>query len=149
MVTNEIYNPVKVGYLFKESSDVIEAFYARVEKLPKVIGDVLFALATPQKIEQICQKFQLTENQSMYLSRIVRDVMIAKIYFGDLVEKIKSELDMPDILARKLANILVEELFRPAMEEMKKLQIEAFSDKIKEASKKGETSNVVNLRENK
>ena len=138
------YSPVEEFYLLHEKPDEVEAFYAKIKKMPEAIGDMLFAVATPKKIKAICQRFNLHLTQAMYLSRIIRNIAVANLYFGDMVQIIQSELDTTSDTARSVAQA-VTELYSFALEDIKKLQVQTFPDRIKGTPAPAQ-SNVINLK---
>src|SRR3989344_7996306 len=115
-MNNEIYNPVDVDAdYFIDHKNEADDFYARVRNISSSIQVLLFGTDTPQKIKSVCDRFQLIEKQVAFLSRLIRNTAIGITYFGDMVQELQSQLDLPESKARQVANTLVEELFTPAL----------------------------------
>lgn len=90
----------------------------------------------------IGDEFGLSEDQCKELTRIVRDVLLSKLYVGDLVGEIAKRLGVAPDVAQKIANELVAKVFKSAMDDIKALQVANFGDRIGKPS----GNNVLNLK---
>jgi len=143
-----IYKPAEVSYLTNESTEFRDQFYTRIKKAPESIEIFLYARDTHEAIRSICDRFQLAPTQAMYLTCIIRDVAVALTYYGDMPQEIQTRLDVPEDKAKQIAQA-VTELYDFALEDIKKLQVQTFPDRIKggpTSSTAPNTGNVVDLR---
>lgn len=141
-----IYQLNEVSYLTDETPEDRDRFFAQLKNVPKSIDDFIFSIPIEEKIKAMYEKFQLAETQSMFLTCIIRDVAVGITYYGDIVKLIQDKLDVPEVKARQLAQAITE-LYDFALEDIKKLQVATFGDRIKQNMEKSE-SNVIDLRNN-
>ena len=158
-MNSDIYNPVKVSYLTDESFELRDELFNRFKNLSDNLERFFYDAKTPEKIKSLCDKFQLAPTQAMFLTCIIRDVAVAITYFGDMVKEVQTKLDVPEAKARQIAQA-VTELYDFALEDIKKLQVEKFRDRIgkqapitkpqqPQSPQPQPTKNVINLREQK
>ncbi len=137
----DIFDPVKVSYITNEPSELRDEILDRIHKLPEKVELFFYNTKTPEAIQSISNRFTLTPTQSMFLTCIIRDVAVGMTYFGDMVKEIQEKLDVPEDKARQIAQA-VTELYDFALEDIKKIQVAAFPDRIKQTSQ----PNVIDLR---
>ena len=129
-MTNEeqkIYDPVEVDTdFFAQNEQEQELFYSKVKTLPGPIIDILFGLDTASLIEGICMDERLNQKQSAELARLIRKTVIADVYIGDMPAQISSKLGVDQNVALEIARNIVSQLFAPAIEDIKKLQLQKF-----------------------
>jgi hypothetical protein len=86
--------------------------------LSRRVRDVLFAAETPCWIEALCLTCSLSDDQSLELSGIIRDVLLGDVgidVMRDTVAgKLKTETEITDYIAGRMCG----ELFAPAMPEL-------------------------------
>jgi hypothetical protein len=124
---NKIYDPVEVDdEYFSANEEEQEAFYSKVKTLPSRVIDILFGLDTADIIKKICTAANLNTQQSAELSRLIRKVLIADIYIGDMPAQISLKLGVDQNTALEIARTIVSQLFAPAIEDIKKLQLQKF-----------------------
>ena len=126
-----IYNPIKVDddyFAFHENEQ--NELYAKMKTISETIIDILFGQNTPKIIMNICQNYQLNYKQSEELSRLIRKILVAEIYLGDIISEIAGRLQIGENIARELANKLIADLFANALEDIKKLHREKFGASI-------------------
>lgn len=121
----QIYSPFDVD-MDNQGFDWIN-FKTEYDKQALTVKDLIFNLKTAFFLkDQIAVKFNLNERQSTELSRIVRDVLITKIILGEIIEEIKNRLAVDENIAKEISNKILNDLFAPALEEIKKLRTEKF-----------------------
>ncbi|MBI2676719.1 MAG: hypothetical protein HYX21_02065 [Candidatus Yanofskybacteria bacterium] len=99
----------------------------------KNIQKILLDFETAEFIEEeLGPKFNLPVPQKREITRVVRDLLLAKVYLGDMVKIIAEKLDITTESAKQIANELIR-LFTPALEDIKKLHIEKFGKKTETA----------------
>lgn len=150
------YSPYQVDLerllLVKKDWDI---FANKFIKLSVNVKDVMISSATAYYLEFISKNFDLNQNQSSNLSRIVRDILLADEFIGDFPVLISSRLQIDKTVAGQIAGKIVGVLFAPAIEDIKNTQKEKFKDRIVQ-TKSNQTrqpppnvsteGNVINLR---
>ena len=120
----DIYNPFRVDTLeMQKSGGLWERFVKQVDSVPSPIKDILFNIGTMELLIRIAENFNLSRNQSRELSRIIRDVLLGNAYVGNMLQDITNRLALDSGAAKAIANEIVSELFSPAIEDIKKIQI--------------------------
>ncbi len=108
------------------------AIYTKIVlSLPESIKNILMDFSTAEFIEEnLGSSFNLTSEQKTEITRIIRDVLLGDLFIGEMAQSvsIKAKLD-PDE-AKKIKDSIVSVLFKPAAEDIKKLQTERFPEKI-------------------
>lgn len=123
-----IYDPIEVdGDYFSQHEAEQNQFYAKIRTIPEAVSNILFGVDTPEIIEKICRDYQLNDERSKELSRLIRKVLVVELYLGNIVSEIAKQLSTEQNLAKEIANRLVAELFAPALEDIKRLHMEKFA----------------------
>src|SRR3989338_2940048 len=113
-----IYSPIEVdddSLLLDDEKH--ELFYSKINALPQNIQDLLFSLDTEDKLKNIAVQTKLNQNQSIELTRLVRDVLINEIYLGDIIKESQKRLVVSEEFAREIANQIVSVILAPALED--------------------------------
>lgn len=93
------------------------------------IQKILLGFETAEFIEeQLGPKFNLSLQQKREVTRIIRDLLLAKVYLGDIVKTITEKLGFAPESAKQVANEIIR-LFSPALEDIKKMHVEKFGKK--------------------
>jgi len=93
---------------------------------PKNIQKILIGFETAEFVEEdLGPKFNLYVVQKREITRIIRDLLLAKVYLGDMVKTIEEKLNITNEPAKQIANELIR-LFTPALEDIKKIHVEKF-----------------------
>lgn len=115
---------VDIGSL---NSNDLEGFISRTLALPQILGRILTNFSTAEFIEEkLGVVFGLNTNQKKEIARIIRDVILADIYIGDMPAQISSKLGVDQSMATEIARAIVSQLFAPVIEDIKKLQLQKF-----------------------
>lgn len=139
--------------LVKKDWDV---FANKFIKLPVNIKGVMISAETADYLEFLSKKLGLGQNQSSDLSRIVRDILLTDKFLGDFPILISSGLRVDMKIANQIVQKIINELFAPAIEDIKNTQREKFKDRIAQARNSqtqqlppsvGAEGNVINLRD--
>lgn len=112
-----------------------ENYFANYSKvvlsLPESIKKILMDYSTAEFIEEnLGPNFNLTPEQKVEITRIIRDVLLGDLFIGDMIQKISDRMNLAPDEAKKIGNLIVSELFRPAIEDIKKIQAERFPEEI-------------------
>jgi len=159
-------NKIEPGYftpytvdLFGLTNEASIGDYAnKFRNLPELVSKVVFDFSTAEFIEdKLGQTFGLSFEQKTELTRIIRDILLADAFWGDFPTLVSSRLGIGVDMANQIVKAITTELFAPAMEDIKKMQREKFSDKIAQSknnqapptqqSTSAEQGNVINLRD--
>ena len=127
MTTSDTFDPIKVDDLyFAQHEEEQNQFYQQLKTLPGSIAGVLFGMETAAMIEKISQEKKLNQKQSEEFSRLIRKILIAEVYLGNIVQELKNKLSVTEETAKELANDLISQLFDESLEDIKKLHVEKF-----------------------
>ena len=126
MNTN-IYSPY---YVDSDNQRDLDILLERTFSLGDSSRHVLLSADTPCFIQTLGLIFDLSENQSSNLSRIVRDIILGDTFIGNMTTEIEKRLNLPPETAQQIRNKIINELFAPAIEDIKKVQREKFANKI-------------------
>ena len=143
---NNQYHPAEVSYLTDEKPEIRERFFERLDQVPQVISAFCYTQRTHDRIKALSEQFQLKPTQILFLTCVIRDIAVGFKYFGDMVEELKNQLDLPEDTAKKIAVAITNDVYDFALEDIKKLQVATFPDRIKQSMEKSE-NNVLNLRD--
>lgn len=126
-----IYDLIEVdGDYFSQNPDAWGDFYTKIKLLPESVVAVLFDEDTSNLLEKMCLGFNLSPEQSASLSRLVRAVLIADFYIGDMPTEITKRLGVDQNTGREIANQIVSLLFADSIEDIKKVQAAKFPDRV-------------------
>ncbi|MEK7583115.1 MAG: hypothetical protein AAB483_01775 [Patescibacteria group bacterium] len=116
------------------------------------LSDLLFGVDTMNKMIDISVDFELTDEQTANVSRAVRDIALGYVYIGDLAAVLQKQLGIEQKIASEIGGSALE-ILRPCMDEIKKIQLARFRNRIEQAAtkpidqpKQENTSNIINLR---
>ena len=129
-----IYSPYEID--MEKLSSVpteLEIFTHKFVGLPRNIKDIML-LTAPGFIWTLAQNYNLTEEQSGNISRIIRDILLGDLFAGDMSQTISERLELDQQTAQQIRDKLVKELFAPAIEDIKKIQREKFPDRVGQGS---------------
>ena len=126
-----------------------EKYADYVSKLPKSIRTILVSSITADFIEdQLRPQFNLTEAQSIQVTEIIRDILLANLFIGDMTNSIKEEAGLTPENAKKISDMIVGQLFAPAIQDIKQIQKENFPDRLSGGGQPAQSpsSQTINLR---
>jgi hypothetical protein len=136
----------------KQDFSSIEGYVSYVSSLPKPIRSILIQFETAEFIgDKLAPQFSLRDEQVINLTKIIRDVLIATLFIGDLTQAISQEVQVDSVTAKKISDMLIGELFTPAIQDIKELQKKYFSDRLsggagQSAPSQPQSSQTINLR---
>ena len=118
-----------------------EQFTNKVYNLPENIKTFfLNSLKIAEFIKDTMVKNNLTEESGKELARIIRDLLFADFYLGDVVNQIGQRVGVDDQKAKIIAGLIIIELFSPILEDLKKIHTQKFASATKEQEVKDEPS---------
>lgn len=122
--------PYSIGLLSVRGT-ALKSYVSHVKQLPQKIFQLTTDQSTARYLnENLAPRFRLDGEQAKELTRIVRDVLISRMYIGDLATEIQARMRVEAGMAREIGNVLVGELFKPVMADIKALQLAHFADRI-------------------
>lgn len=130
----------------------------KVLSLPKPIQGIMTDFSTAEYIEdKLGTAFGLNTDQKSELTRIIRDILLADAFWGDFPTLVSSRLGIDANTANQMVKAIASELFAPAVEDIKTMQKNKFSDRISQSGSNQaqptqqnasvEQGNVINLRD--
>ncbi len=103
-----------------------EKLQDKIENLPPTLANLLADNKTSDFVESLSQKYIQLSARGTDIARIVRDVILADIYIGDMPAQISSKLGVDQNMALEIARVIVSQLFASVIEDIKKLQLQKF-----------------------
>lgn len=107
-----------------------EKFQDKIDALPDSLYDILVDEKTSDFIKLLTQKYIQLSVQGPDLARLIRDVVIGDIFFGDIPSEISKKLGIDSGIAREIANLIVSQLFAPVLDDIKKVQATKFPGRV-------------------
>lgn len=149
---NNLYETPYVAGLNDIGEDVpsLDKFMLKISQLPLGAKKVFHDFSTAEFIEEkLSLAFNFSTNQKNKITRIVRDILLAQIFIGDMPKEISSRLNVNLETANNIASMILSELFAPAIEDIKKEQTAAFPNRLTSPAKNVVPNPAVNLDVNK
>src|SRR5437870_4209139 len=124
-------SPYTVDLFDVTDEQQLKTYVDAVRNLPKPMRQIMMDQSTSRTInEKLAVQFNLSDEQTNELTRIVRDVLISTLFVGDLVVELSKRLGVDQERAPLIANALIAQIFKPAMEDIKSMQVAYFPDRI-------------------
>ncbi len=98
--------------------------------LPQTVKNALTSLDTAEKIVNIGKTFGLDEFDTETLSFTTRKIATGEVFVGNGTELIAHEVGLPPERAKNLLGLIVNEVFAPALEDIKKIQTAKFPQRF-------------------
>lgn len=129
--TSDIYSPyaVDLNLLAPDSPDWT-SYLAKISSLPEKIRGILFDSETVEFFLNLAEAEDLTDGQSVELSRLVKDILVGDLFIGDMAQMIFDRLHVPPVNAKEISSKIISELFAPALEDIKVMQREKFAGRV-------------------
>ena len=99
-------------------------------ELSLLLRDFLSSPDVAVVIISLGEKYGLQEKQVSNLSKVIRDLILGKVFIKDLPIKVSSSLGIDEAKSSQLTNELVSQSFGPITEEIKHIQRTKFPDRI-------------------
>lgn len=149
-----IYNPIEVDEdMLLRDDEKHELLYSKINALPENLQDLLFDQNTDDVLKKIAGEFQLNQNQTIEMVRLVRDIIIKDVQTVNIVTELASRLQIGGNTAREMANELNTNLFgsviaqKPSQTDQKVNPVKsAESGSPKEEFNRVNPNNVLDLR---
>lgn len=107
------------------------SFFQKVSSLTDSIKDLMANPSTADFIEEnLGQNFNLNPEQKTEITRIIRDVLLGDLFIGEMAQNISLKAKLSPDEAKRVKDSIVSVLFKPAAEDIKKLQTQKFPEKI-------------------
>lgn len=125
----DYYSPFRVDA--KNSSETSwESFLQKVNNISISTKNILTAEDTVEFVITLAEDFELTDEQSVNLSRIIRDILIGDLVINDLTITIGQKLMLDQDTAKQIGDTIINNLLAPVVEDIKSLQTQRFTEKI-------------------
>ena len=116
-----------------------ERLQDKIEKTPPTLANLLTNNKTSSFIESLTQKYVQLSVQGSDIARLIRDVVLADMFIGDMPQELSQRLGIDPTTAREVANQIISQLFAPVIEDLKKVHREKFPGRLP-AKPQGPTS---------
>ncbi len=137
----------------KESESERQEFLDTYSTLPLAVKNIISGTATLQFLLSLGSEFQISVIKLEGLSKIIREILINKIYVGDAQNLIRDYLVIDDLVVRNIVSRIVSELFRPAINDIKVAQQKVFVGKLNQPKAQVNApinqNNIIDLRDKK
>src|SRR3989338_4393313 len=98
--------------------------------LPQTVKNLVTSLDAAEKIVNIGKTFGLDEFDTEALSFAIRKIATGEVFIGKGVELIAGETGLPLERAKNVLGLVVNEVFAPALEDIKKIQTAKFPQRF-------------------
>ena len=131
VINYDIYDPYKVDFdKFSNKYVLFEEFTRKLRLLSDSMKVILWDTHTSSVIFSMHLEYGLNDQQSANLTRIIRDVLLCDLYIGDLPNLLKQNVGIDEKSAQEIASRIVSEIFKTALDDIKKIQVKKFADRI-------------------
>lgn len=103
-----------------------EKFQDKIDATPDSLYNILVDETTINFIKSLTQKYTQLSAKGPDVARLIRDVVIADAFLGDMPQETSRRLGLDLNTARQVANQIVSQLFMPALNELTRLHKERF-----------------------
>lgn len=111
-----------------------EKLQDKIDKIPMSLYNLMVDNKTSLFVESLTQKYIQLSVQGPDVARLIRDVVIADVFLGDMPQEIQRRLGLDPATAREVANLIVSQLFAPILEEIKQVHRQKFPNRIAQPS---------------
>lgn len=123
--------PYNVDLFLPKPKNFFEEYTRKVLSLPESVRNILMDSSTAEFIEDnLGSSFNLTLEQKTEITRVIRDVLLGDLFIGEMAQNISVKAKIAPDEAKGIRDLIVSSLFKPATEDIKKLQIQKFPEKI-------------------
>lgn len=107
-----------------------EKLNKKIDKMPQSLADFLVDAKVSEFMELLTQKYIQLSVQGSDIARLIRDVVIADVFIGDMPQELSRRLGIDQTVAREVTNLIVSQLFAPVLEDLKKVHRERFPGRL-------------------
>lgn len=126
--------PFNVDLFGSKPKNFFTEYANRVLALPEPVKNILMDSTTAEFIEEnLGPSFGLNKEQKTEVTRIIRDVLLGDISINEMAAKISENLGIDPTIAYQVQGKIVNELFGPAIEDIKKATPQPYRPPIKPA----------------
>lgn len=130
---SENYSPFEVlTENFGQSEAAWDDFSYQISSMPLGIQDLILGLSVEDFIIDLVLEFKFSEYQSKNLALIIGKVVLGELFIGDLAKTLQEKVEIDQTTVQQIRDKIVNELFAPAMEDIKKIQREKFPDRVEQ-----------------
>lgn len=113
-----------------ETADERLGFLKVFDGLPQKIKELLISMDVTEQIMNTGTSFDLDESDIESVSFMVRKIAAGEIFIGDAEVFISDGLEITRERAKNLLGLIVNEVFAPSLEDIKKVQTEKFPQRF-------------------
>ena len=130
------FTPYSVDIFSFDNPVDIQNYISRFKSASGTVRDLIFNPSTADFIqEDLVPKFNLNTEQGKEVTRIIRDILLADIFIGDVIGAIQTRLKVDQNTASSITSMLISDLFAPVIEEIKSMHKEKFGDRLRSIPK--------------
>ncbi|MBI2057721.1 MAG: hypothetical protein HYT63_01930 [Candidatus Yanofskybacteria bacterium] len=107
-------------------------FFNDFQKLPESLKDLLVSTKTADLIFSLSKEFSLNNENMRIVAELIRYVVVGNVYIKYIPDLLASGLSISQENARDITGRIINQLFSPVLEDIKKIQIEKFGKKTAE-----------------
>jgi len=124
--------------------------YLKYLQLPQNLQEIMFAPKTANKIWDLCQKYQLNNEQTEAVSHTIGLVVLSETDIADFTKTLQEKCKLDESITQELAQDINQQIFLTVREELESLhpQEKPAIPQESEPPLQGLQGNVVNLKEN-
>ena len=132
MITYELYLQFSPYFAEQdiEKDEERFGFLKLFNGLPQTVKTLITSLGTAEKVVNIGKTFGLDEFDTEAFSFAVRKIATGEVFIGDGVALIAGETGLPTERAKSVLGLIVNEVFVPALEDIKKIQTSKFPQRF-------------------
>jgi len=94
--------------------------------LPRDLKEAIFSVENADKIYQIAQKHQVPEEKISQLAKVIGHILLSVLAMEKFISSLELNLDIERDEAQKIADEVKQEIFRPVINNLTKIQKEKF-----------------------
>ena len=125
------------------SSSAWEKYQDKIDALPRILGDFLASAKPYGFILAMTQEFQLLEDSTQNLSRIIRDIILGELDIKKIEDTIQNKLKLNRGISQEISQKVVNQLFSLVWGEINKVQEKKFGAQTQSSN----PNNTINLRD--
>src|SRR3989338_1927531 len=121
--------PFSVDLFSPSGETFFEEYAKKIAPVSVPIKNILMDNSTTDFVEaNLGPAFGFSLEQKTEIMRILRDVLLGDLFIGDMIATISQKLNVDSQVAQQISTSILNELFAPAIEDIKRIQREKFPD---------------------
>ena len=122
-------------------------FIGLLKDYPSTIKNFFLSESVALTIYNISKKIELNDDQIELAAKVVRNLILGKIFIKDFPSVLAKELNIDPAKAEEIANQIISQTFGPIIEDVKRTQRSKFPDKITQMQKEQQPVGLIQKQE--